>query len=209
MIRLQLLPGEAGFPLINAMQRCAISHPVFGAADHTLCLKRLDIPRPEAGCPLRAAAETLVGPSPLRVLHHSQRGREVPVQASGENLSRGDARDVRDQIFRVRRAEPDVVRKQRRAAHVVVPVHRVDAEQQGDTRRALAFHHGDPVVVVHAHPVQGAIVARVAATTRKNRAKPEGPRFFRGRPHALGHGHLADLRGQAHALEDALDPQVR
>ena len=96
----------------------------------------------------------------------------MPVAA---HLDRRDLADALDQVGIARRAEPDVVRKQRRADHVVVTVHRVRAPHDGDRRTAGGGIHRRVVEPIRERdPVAHArmlLVARECAAAVEHRAE--------------------------------------
>src|ERR1035437_3413751 len=122
----------------GAERGAAIAHVVLGAGQHT---QRIVQP-----CALEAAhrrtgqfayqlgvfGEALIGTAPADILRHGDAGAEGPLNSRGADLFGGDVVYLLDQLGIARAAQPDIVREDDRVEHVVVPVHGVDAVEDGD-----------------------------------------------------------------------------
>src|SRR5205823_2822370 len=137
----QLLLADGGVALVDTAGRAAVTDVVLGAGKHRRLLRaeflalQASDHRSVLDGVLGRLAERLVRPAPAVVTHDAETRREVPLRTSARDLFRGGPADLFDQLRVVRGAEADVVREDRRAVNVVVPVHRVDAVDRGDAER--------------------------------------------------------------------------
>ena len=155
--------------------------------------------------------EPLVGPAPAIVAHHRQGGREGPVLARDADLLRGRAGDPAHQAGVARGAEADVVREERGAEHVAVPVDRVDPQHDGNLHRAVGGERCVPEGVGEREPGgrRGVlVVVRPGPATVQHRSDVILADLSRGDALDLRLRHLAHLLGEAHARDHRGDDQL-
>ena len=80
-----------------------------------------------------------ISAAPTVIAYHRQRRRKRPINAGDFDFSRRDAADLADQSRIARRAKADIMREQRRAHHIAVPVYRIGCPQYGDNRAAIGM----------------------------------------------------------------------
>ena len=161
--------------LVLAAGGAAVADEVLGGADHAVGADAVAAVALQAAHRLiavgardpRVLGEALVGAAPAVVADDGERRREGPVLAGRAHLLGGRGLDVADQARVVRRAEPDVVREQRRAEDVRVAVDRVDPPDRRDAG-GVALLGGGPVGVgERAASPPGRRACSPAATSRR------------------------------------------
>ena len=159
------------------IRRLAIQ-PAFrrAIADEMLCAGRdlaafliaLNHPRAHDGGQIRVFAERFVCAPPFRVAGNIQHRREIPMNAGRMQCLRGQFRAFLGEIGIERGRDIDVIGKNRRAFDVVMPMHGVNAVNQGNPQprlfRVFLNHVG------HFRPFLRRIDGRIAAAAAQNRA---------------------------------------
>ena len=149
--RLQLVQAvDVGDALVDRVARArerrvvrgaAVADPVLGGGEHlvragqvarVVALQARRSRRRHRRHQRRVLAERLVAAAPALVARDAQARRERPRHAGRADLLRGGPLDLLDQVGVARGAQARVVREDRRADHVVVAVHGVDAVDQRD-----------------------------------------------------------------------------
>jgi len=151
----QLALGGAVVALVLAVLRAAVAQEVLGGADGLAGrqafvaalrpLEAADHGRGVFGDDAGLLRIALVGAAPAVVADDGDGGGEGPVDARDAEFARGDLADAADQVRIARGAQADVVGEDGGPDDVVVPVHRVHAEQHGDGRAAGPRLDGDLV----------------------------------------------------------------
>ena len=161
------------------------------------------------GGDLRILGVAFVAAAPTHVARHRQGRAEGPVGAGDGHLLGGGLADPPDQVGVARGAQADVVRIEGGADDVVVAVHRVDAEQDGDRGVARSGLGGDGAEgpgqldpFLRRRPIV-AIGAGVAAG--QDGAERIAPQVVRGDRADVALDGLADLLLQAHARHQGGD----
>ncbi|MCW0448030.1 hypothetical protein NB706_000864 [Xanthomonas sacchari] len=143
--------ADFGVALVPAVGGAAIAQEMLDRGDHMaaieevrrthLALQPLDHRTGVAGHHLGRFRIALVGASPAVVLRHRHGRREGPLHAGGAGFQRGDFADPAQQRRVAGRAQADVVREQRGADDVALPVHGIDAEQHRNRLAAMRGVH--------------------------------------------------------------------
>lgn len=164
-----------------------------------------------AGHHVRRFGVAFVGASPAIILGYGNGRRERPLHAGNAALQRGDATDLPQQLRIARGAQPDVVREQRGANDVALPVHGIDAEQQRNGLAAFRrVHRGVVEGVGQRQPFgrRGVVAATgIGVATGQDRAKPVAAHIVGGDAGDVTLHQLADLflhRHAGHQVGDAL-----
>jgi len=156
----------------------------------------------------RILAEGLVRAAPAVVARHADARREGPLRPGGPRLLGGDMLDVAHEVRVARGAEADVVREDRRAVHVAVAVHGVDAVEDRDVQ--AGGERGALVAVDHVRPRGRGVRGRHRPAAGQDAAQVVVGDLRRVgvdvRP--LGLRHLADLLGQRHLGEPLVGDRV-
>ncbi len=100
-------------------------------------LQPLDHRLAQRGDQSRILRVTFIGPTPTRVGRDGDGGGEGPVDPGDRDLGRGRLANAADQFGIAGRAEPDIVREERRARDIVVTVDRVGRPQHWHHRFAI------------------------------------------------------------------------
>jgi hypothetical protein len=147
-------------------------------------------------------AEALVGAAPAVVARGAHARREDPPRPGRARLLRGHAVDRPDEPRVAGRAERDVVREDRGAEQVAVPVHGVDPVEQRDAEPR--GERGALEAVNHVRPRPRAVRIGHRAAAGQDAAEPEARDRARARIHveALGLRHLAGLLLERHPLQE-------
>jgi hypothetical protein len=200
----QVLFARFRVPLVVAALGAAVADVVLGGGEHILALQAGDVAG-HRGRDLGVLAERLVRAAPAVVAGHAEAGREVPVQAGGGDLVGRGPPDLLHQGRVAGRAEADVVRKDRGAADVVVPVHRVYAVDDRYLQRA--FEGGALERVVHVRPALGFGVGWSRPATGQHRPDPVlGEDLGVARDgRAVDLRHLPYLVREAHPAQQVVD----
>ena len=200
----------------------ALIHAAGGAAFADKVLRRGQYfhraaQRQRRGVPLQAANDAgavfagdfrtfgiaLVGSAPAVVPHHRERGREGPVNSGGGNFGGGCLAYGLDQLPITRGPEPDVVRKDRCAEHVRMPMNGVRAPHHGNAARGGGGFEeciGQRQPVAHACAL---VVAGRAAAAIEDRPEGVFGQFLRCHRRNLRLNHLRDLLPNGHAFQAA------
>ena len=133
---------------------------------------------------------------------HGAKAHCGPVVA---RLLGGDVLDVAHQRRVAGGAQADVVREDRRAVHVAVAVHGVDAVEDRDVQ--ARGQRGPLVAVDHVRPRLGRVRGRHRAAAGQHAAELVAGDLRRVGVdvRALGLRHLADLLGERHARQQVVD----
>jgi hypothetical protein len=147
----------------------------------------------------------LVGAAPAIILRHGDSRGECPVDPGDADLACGHGADAFDQIGIMRRAERDIVRKQRGADDVGMAVDGIGAPQNRNADAARRpIGRGGPIGIGEAKPVlRGGLViaARAAVAAIEHRAEVIAAHIVgRGAADVALH-QLADLFLQRHARQ--------
>ena len=108
----------------------------------------------------------------------------------------------------MRRAEPDVVRKHRRAVDIVVAVDRVGSPDHRDLDRHVGRHRRVVISLRQREPVGHArvfVLARPGAAAVEDRAEIIAPHIVGSDRPDVGLGHLPDLLLERHSGDDPPD----
>src|SRR5262249_15952910 len=145
--RLQLVARQLGISPVHAARGCAVADEMLQGRDRMLALQpvaasdRALQSGHERGAQLahkiRIFAVPFISPSPTPILWTGKARSEIPRDAGRPHLQRRSLADAADELGVVRRAKPDIVRKQRRPVYVVIAMHRIDAMQQRDAKTRL------------------------------------------------------------------------
>ncbi len=203
----QLGLTDPGVALVTAVGGAAIAQEVLDRGDHVaaieerwrahLALQPFDHRAGVAGHHRGRFGIALVGASPAIVLRHRHGRREGPLHAGGARFQRGDFADPAQQRRIAGRAQTDVVREQRGADDVALPVHGIDAEQH---RNRLAAVRG-----VHRHRIErigqrqpfgrrGVVAAaRIGIAAGQDRPQAIGAYVLRRQAADIALHQLADL----------------
>jgi hypothetical protein len=212
--------AQLGIALVLAVAGAAVAHEMLGGGDHVVGIQiarraefaleafdhRGGVLRHQCGI-LRV---TLIRAAPASILRHRERGREGPVDAAGAQLLRGDFANRADEFRIARIAQRGVLREQGAADQVVVPMHRIDAEQHRDRRASGRGIHRGPVerigqlLPLLRRTVLPAIRARVAAG--QDRSKAIFAHVIGCHRLDVGLDHLADLVLRCHRRQQRVDP---
>ena len=160
----------------------------------------------------RIGGIAFVGPSPAIILRDGHSGREGPFLPGDPDLDRGDLSDTFDQFGIARRAQSDIVRKDRGADDIAVAVHRIGAPHDRD--RGLAhrdIHRGVVERVGQFEP----FLRRSQIVAARPRIAPVEDRAEAVTAHILGRDagdvrldDLTHLLFDRHAREDRLDARL-
>ncbi len=185
-------------------------------ADKVLCRRRRRVGGAQAGSleardarrtqvrdELRALAVPLVRPAPADVLGDGDDRAERPPNPGGVHLERGRAAHLLREGRIIRGTEPDVVREDRRAFDVVVPMHGVHAIQHRDAETGP--ERGLLVRLDHVVPGLRGVGGRDAAAAAEDRPKADLARRRRVDRILLDLGHLADLLVERHFAQQGCD----
>ena len=144
----------------------------------------------------------LVGAAPAVILRHGHGGRKRPVKPGHADLGGGGRTDPFDQRRIVRRAKPDVVRKQRGADDVRMAVHSIGAPDHRNADAAIALvDRGMPIGIGQLQPGGGrslVIATGPAVAAIEHRAEVIAVHIFRRGAADIALHHLADLFLQRH-----------
>ena len=142
--------------------------------------------------------EAFIGAAPADILRDGDAGTEGPLDSGGADFFGGDAMHLLDQLGIARAAQADIVREDDRVEHVVVPVHGVDAVEDGNLEPRLLRARLQAVVEVG--PGLQAVaflgVGTAAAEQRADKVILDVGRVLQ--LVLLGLRHLADLFLQRH-----------
>ena len=189
--------------LVHAVAGPPVSHPVLRTGHHTPTLQPPHDPARIPAHHPRILRIALVRPPPAWIPRHRQRGREGPIHPHRPHLARRDPSDPLDQVGGAHGAQPDVVRKDRRAQHIGISVNRVHAVEERDRQVVVVLlHRCGPVGVVHRHPVGRTVVTRARAAAAEHRADMVPLHLGGAGVHPFRLRHLADLLVQGHAGEE-------
>ena len=159
----------------------------------------------------RIRTVAFVGPAPAWILDDSEGWREGPGEAGGAHLLGGRPADPVHQLRIVRRAEPDVMREERRTVDIVMPVDRVHAPDHRHFHLHVGRHRGAVEFVRQFQPVVDAgmhVHRRPRTAAVEDRADIVFAHVV-GRDRAdVGLGDLADLLLERHALDDRADAGI-
>ena len=198
---------EAPAPLRGAERGAAVAGKMFGAGQdgkRVGQVRALEAAHRRASHflhQLRVFGETFVRAAPTYILRHRDARREHPLDAGGADFLGGDSLHSFHQRGVARASHPDVLRKDDRAQHVVVPVHRVDAVQDRDLEPRVGGVPLEPVVEIGPR-LQAVAFLGVGGTAAQNGAHETGfdiRQVLDG--FLIGLGHLADLLCQRHARQ--------
>ena len=146
-ISLRMQPDEVALgkdcvALVLAAKRAAVGEEMLGGGGNPVRRKRmawhkvaLEAEYHRAGIAAhhcRILRITFIAAAPARILWDRESRRECPLNAGRRDFAGGNLADAADQVWIVRRAEPDVVRENRRAGNVAVPVNGVHPKQDRD-----------------------------------------------------------------------------
>ena len=198
---------EALAPVPGAERGAAIAGIVFGAGQDGKRVGQVRALKAAHRRPrhfphqLRVFGETFVGAAPTHVLRHRHAGRKRPLDAGGADFLGRDALHLFHQRGVARRAQPDIVREDDRAEHVVVPVHRVDAVQDRNLEPRAPGVLLEPVVEIGPRLKAVAFlgVGRAAAQNGADEIAFDIRRILDVL--LIGLGHLPDLFRQRHSRQ--------
>lgn len=144
--------ADARVTLVLAAGGATIAEEVLHRRDHMTAIEKLGRPYPAlqslhhgprvAGHHLGRFRVALVGAAPAIILGYRNGRRERPLHAGDAGLQGGDATDLPQQLRIARGTQPDVVREQRGANDVALPMHGIDAEQHWNGFAAVGGIHG-------------------------------------------------------------------
>ncbi len=153
-----------------------------------------------------------IGAAPAVVAHDRDGGRERPVLAHDLGLDRGDLADLAQQFVVARRAEADIVRKDRGADDVGIAVDRIRTPDDGDRDVAGRYIHRRGVEFVGGFQPfwrQGTIIAmRAGIAAVENGAEMIRPHIVGRHRSDVGLGDLPDLFLDGHPGENVGDARV-
>ena len=215
----QLDFGNGGIALVLAVGGGAIGKEVLGAGGDVRArkdrlgrwrsLQAADHAADIRGNQRGVRGIAFIGAAPAVILRHRDGRGEGPFLPGDADLDRSNLPDPLDQIGIARRAEPDIVRKDRRADDIAMAVHCIGAPD--DRNRGFArcgIHRSGIEGVRQRQPFfrRGKVIAarsRIAAV--EHRSEPVFANLFRSHAGDIGLDDLTDLLLQRHLSEQRLN----
>ena len=209
----QFFARGARLALILAEQGAAIADEVLRRRDCSgwpgqIALHRGNECRGIVAHQRRIRRVTFVGSAPARALHHRQSGGENPAYAGCPYLFGGEMRDAPDKFGIMRRAQADIMRKQRCAEHIVVAVNSVGSPDNRNLGRQIGRHRGFMVVAGERHPIGNRsllLTPRPCPAAVQNRANIMLAGLIRRDRPDIRLGHLPDFLPQGHLTQNGDD----
>ena len=150
-----------------------------------------------------------IGAAPARVLRHGKRGREGPFDTAARDFGCSSCADAANHRRIMRRAEPDIVRKDGGAGDVVMAVNGIDAEDDRNRdaigRRPFRDIAEGPHQLVPVSRARALIAIGATIAARQDRTERIGGEIFGFDGADIGLHQLADLLLQAHPRDQRVD----
>jgi len=181
----QLGLAHLGIALVHAAGGAAVAQKVLGGGQHLArgheavlrnALHTLDQRRPQLGHQAGLLGIAFVGAPPAVIARHSQRGREIPIDAGGRNLPGGGGAYEPQQLGVRPSPQADIVRKKRGPEHVIGAMHGIRSPNDRNGRQAVVPINGRVVEGIRQSQPVGrgsmAVAVRKGAAAVQHRAQP-------------------------------------